>query len=448
MNRATVKLVVPSQSNAPVPVRVLPGSVVSPVSPISPEAPSVASTGNFASGRANRRLGTTKPAHVSDGRFSPTKRAAAAIGVVAIVALAGCTSDKSSETTSAAMASEQVAPADQSANADMNAAAAAETAAAAAPSAAVAGKVAEFNTAGDQVDAFDGSGINLPTGGSAIPVTPQTGAQIKRAELTVQLTSAQFRTGVAQATQLPGSVGGFVQSSQIGGGNPIDAKHNEPRFAVVVMRVPAARFDDVRGRLGGLGKLVNENISGEEVSAQLVDLQARATSLLLQEEAYKKLFNAATKIQDIITVQERLTEVRTQIEQISAQKTNLGNQVAMSTITVNLQEKVKADRLAAKTKAKKAKGFGDQVSKSWKGGTKALGNVLTAFVVVLVALAPFVPFLLIAGLLGSYFVRRNRRSDAARLAASATVLPATVLPLTVLPATVVPAPDPEPTKVP
>jgi hypothetical protein len=286
-----------------------------------------------------------------------------------------------------------------------------------------------LKTSADQAVSLDGSGGAPAVGGSAIPVTPQTGAQIKRAELTVQLTTTQFRAGVAQATQLPGSVGGFVQSSQVSGGNPIDDKHNEPRYAVVVMRVPSARFDDVRGRLGGLGKLVSENISGEEVSAQLVDMQARMTSLLLQEDAYKKLFNAATKIQDIITVQERLTEVRTQIEQISAQKANLGNQVAMSTITLNLQEKIKTDKALAKPKAKKVKGFSDQVSQSWNNGTKALGNVLTALVVVLVALAPFIPFMLIAGLLALYLVRRTRRTDAARLASSILVAPAPVKPV-------------------
>jgi Domain of unknown function (DUF4349) len=335
---------------------------------------------------------------------SPVKRAGAALGVVMLVALAGCSQDKSTADTMASAPLAQF-------SAETTASAAAETA-----EAAVAER--QMKVVPEEAAPLDGSGGAQPSGGSAIPVTPQTGAQIKRAELTVQLTSAQFRAGVAQATQLPGSVGGFVQSSQVSGGAPIDDKRNEPRFAVVVMRVPSVRFDDVRGRLGGLGKLTSENISGEEVSAQLVDMQARMTSLLLQEEAYKKLFNAATKIQDIITVQERLTEVRTQIEQISAQKANLGNQVAMSTITLNLQEKNNADDAATKPTAKKEKGFSDQVSQSWKNGTKALGNVLTALVVVFVALAPFIPLMLIGGLLGLYLLRRIRRADAARLASS------------------------------
>ncbi len=345
-------------------------------------------------------------------RVSPAQRAGAALGVVMLVALAGCSQDKSAADTSISASAAQFS--------NEAAAAAAETEAAS-PAAELQLKVVT-----DEAVQLDGSGGAQPSGGSAIPVTPQTGAQIKRAELTVQLTSVQFRSAVAQATQLPGSVGGFVQSSQVSGGAPIDEKRNEPRFAVVVMRVPSARFDDVRGRLGGLGKLTSENISGEEVSAQLVDMQARTTSLLLQEEAYKKLFNAATKIQDIITVQERLTEVRTQIEQISAQKANLGNQVAMSTITLNLQEKIKADDAATKPKAKKAKGFSDQVSQSWNNGTKALGNVLTALVVVFVALAPFIPLMLIAGLLALYLLRRTRRADAARLASAVASAPTIV----------------------
>jgi hypothetical protein len=355
-------------------------------------------------------------------RFTPAKRACASLGVALLVAVsvAGCSQDSSkSAADTMAAASEQSANGLVEFSAETEAALAAETTAAgAAP--------AESKVLLDTAIPLDGSGTTERSGASAIPVTPQTGAQIKRAELNVQLSSAQFRAGVAQATQLPGSVGGFVQSSQVSGGNPIDDKHSEPRFAVVVMRVPSARFDDVRGRLGGLGKLVSENISGEEVSAQLVDMQARMTSLLLQEEAYKKLFNAATKIQDIITVQERLTEVRTQIEQISAQKANLGNQVAMSTITLNLQEKIKADAPAAKVKAKKAKGFSAQVSQSWNNGTRALGNVLTALVVVFVALAPFIPLMLIGGLLALYLLRRTRRADAARLASSMQVAPTAV----------------------
>ncbi len=410
-----------------------------------------ASTVNFAMGGATPNPRATRAGRVvASGRFTPAKRAGAALGVAMLVAVsvAGCSQDsKSAADTMASISTQPDQPAQpaqsaqsaqstQSANglvefsAETEAAAAAETTAAAA-SAGFQSKVILT----DEAVPLDGTGSNpaatASSGGSAIPVTPQTGAQIKRAELTVQLATAQFRAGVAQATQLPGSVGGFVQSSQVGGGNPIDAKHNEPRFAVVVMRVPSARFDDVRGRLGGLGKLVSENISGEEVSAQLVDMQARMTSLLLQEDAYKKLFNAATKIQDIITVQERLTEVRTQIEQISAQKANLGNQVAMSTITLNLQEKVKADAIKPKSKpkAKKVKGFSDQVSQSWSNGTKALGNVLTALVVVFVALAPFIPLMLIGGLLALYLLRRTRRADAARLAYSMPFTAAPTKPL-------------------
>lgn len=171
--------------------------------------------------------------HALAPRFSPVKRAGAALGVVILVAVAGCSQDsKSAADTMASSVEAQF-------SAETTAAAAAETAAAEA--------LVEPQTkaVANEAVQLDGSGGAQPPAGSAIPVTPQTGAQIKRAELTVQLTSAQFRSGVAQATQLPGSVGGFVQSSQVSGGAPIDDKRNEPRFAVVVMRVPSARFDDV-----------------------------------------------------------------------------------------------------------------------------------------------------------------------------------------------------------
>jgi hypothetical protein len=256
----------------------------------------------------------------------------------------------------------------------------------------------------------------LPDLGISGTYAPIGSAQIKRAEVTIAIPTAEFNASVAQLTSLPGAVGGFITSSSFGGGEEILSgtpssvpAQRTPRTGVVVMRVPSNEFDGVRERLPSFGTTISEQISGEEVSAQLVDLNARLTSLRLQEDSYRKLFEAAKQIQDIITVQERISEVRTQIEQIGAQRASLQNQVAMSTITVNVREKMVPTKDEPKVVVPAAKkSFGSKTGKAWKDGLNALTAFLTTLVVIVALLAPFIPFIALAGLLGWILVRRRR----------------------------------------
>lgn len=242
------------------------------------------------------------------------------------------------------------------------------------------------------------------------PSIPRNGAQIKRSEIALRVPTNRFNMTVAKLSALPGSLGGFVQSSTVGGGEPV-GNGRLPRSAVIVMRIPSSSFDDTRSRIASYGTFVREQISGEEVSAQLVDLDARIASLRLQEDAYRKLFNAASKIQDIITVQERLTEVRTQIERITAERAVLGDQVAFSTVSVNLEERLAKSTPMPPRRTERA-GFSEQVSDAWARGRDALSAFLTAIAVVFVAIAPFAPILAIVVLV-SWWVQRRVKTRAA-----------------------------------
>ncbi len=366
----------------------------------------------------------------SGGRFSRRFRTILFTGSIAVVtggSMAGCSSrsnvlpsteaaaDFAVEATEAAIASEAATLEGFSDDAS-------NTAPTNAVAAAAAGSVVE-KAAGESAES-----ASLPDLGVAGTYTPIGSAQIKRSEVTLSIPTPKFNSAVVQLTALPGSLGGFITSSNFGGGEELSEGQRAPRSGVVVMRIPSNQFDAARKRLPSFGKTISEQISGEEVSAQLVDLNARVTSLRLQEDSYRKLFDAAKQIQDIITVQERITDVRTQIEQIGAQRASLQNQVAMSTITVNVRESMATrPKEAPKPVAVVAKkSFSDRVSTSWRGGTNALAALLTAIVVVLVALAPFLPVFALGGAMAWWLVRRSRRQRSAVEPLSPNSMPGTV----------------------
>lgn len=79
-------------------------------------------------------------------------------------------------------------------------------------------------------------------------------------------------------------------------------------------------------------------MSGEDVTAQLVDLGARLRALRAEEEALTILLASATNVGEVLSVREQLSSTRTEIEQLAAQQDSLDDQATYATLAVTLSE--------------------------------------------------------------------------------------------------------------
>src|SRR6266566_3260218 len=91
-------------------------------------------------------------------------------------------------------------------------------------------------------------------------------------------------------------------------------------------------------RLAKLGKVQNEHIGGQDVSAQFVDLQARLANAEAQRNAMVALLQRAQSVSDIIAIQNQLGQITQQIEQLKGQIQYLDHNTSFSTVTVNIVE--------------------------------------------------------------------------------------------------------------
>ena len=149
---------------------------------------------------------------------------------------------------------------------------------------------------------------------------------IKTGELTVEVENVPSAVGAVRAMAL--ELGGYVGGSQAG--NPDDA-------ATLTLRIPAARFDDALTRLHELdGEVVAEATREQDVTGSVVDLEARIRNLEASETQYRALLDRASDIEDILTIQSRLDEVRGQIEQLQAQLDQLSELASLATLTVTV----------------------------------------------------------------------------------------------------------------
>jgi hypothetical protein len=149
---------------------------------------------------------------------------------------------------------------------------------------------------------------------------------VKTGEISVEVSAVSTAVGAVRAMAL--ELGGYVGGSNSGG--PDEA-------ASLTLRIPAAQFDAAIERLHEMdGKVLVEATREQDVTGQVVDLDARIRNLQASEAQYRALLQQATKIEDILTVQGRLDDVRGEIEQLQAQLDQLGNLAELATLTVTL----------------------------------------------------------------------------------------------------------------
>ncbi len=156
----------------------------------------------------------------------------------------------------------------------------------------------------------------------------------------MKLEVAQIGPAVEAATQLIADLGGYVQGSEFENVGAREA-------ATVTFRIPAARWDEaLRGLRGQAQRVVNEYTESSDVTAEVVDLDARITNLRASEAALQEIMTRAGTIDDVLKVQRELTNVRGQIEQLTGRRDYLQRQAAHGTLVVQFQTTVVAAEVA------------------------------------------------------------------------------------------------------
>lgn len=166
--------------------------------------------------------------------------------------------------------------------------------------------------------------------GAVIPEATTDQKIIRTASVTLEVTdvpsAAEALKGIAVGK------GGYVSSSSI-------QKTTGNRFyGTVVVRVPAAAFDDTLAGVKSLGTVRSASAQSSDVTEEYTDLVAQKTSYQNQLAQYNAIMKKAEKVEDVITVQQQIDRVQTALDRLEGRLKYLNNRVDLSTITINLQE--------------------------------------------------------------------------------------------------------------
>lgn len=144
------------------------------------------------------------------------------------------------------------------------------------------------------------------------------------------IVSANVQASVDQLTNFASSVGGFITNINV-------TNLERAPYATVNFRVPVERFEETRTLIRSLGlKVVSEATTGQDVTEQYVDTEARLKNLRASEEQFVAIMKQAVKVEEVLQVQQQLERVRGQIEQAQGRMQYLERSAKLATFSVTV----------------------------------------------------------------------------------------------------------------
>ena len=241
---------------------------------------------------------------------------------------------------------------------------------------------------GGSADSGSGNGDTSDTGGpSDIASGPNV---IKNGSISLRVGDDEVRNGVQDVVSLASRFGGYVTSSTISSGKNATAD--------VIIRVPAENFEKAVAAVTDIGKVDEQNITGEDVTDQVIDLEARLRNARAQEAVLLRLMDQSQTVTDTIRVQQTLSGVQLDIERLRGQLRHLDDQTAYGTLAVSLFEG--APPVAA----------GDNIfERAWEVLRNTASAIASSVALGLAFLIPVLLFLALAALVIVPVAKRVRR---------------------------------------
>jgi hypothetical protein len=224
---------------------------------------------------------------------------------------------------------------------------------------------------------------------------------IRNADLILETSSpAEAQRRVASIAE---ANGGFVVTSDA---TQRDDNLSGQRDTVIkmVVRVPAAQFGQVVSAFHGMdGHIRQEKISGQDVTEEFIDLEARIRTKKALEAQFLEIMKQTRSVSDALDVQSQLADVRTEIERLEGRKRFLENHAELSTINVSLEPPLHSNTTSQKS-------FLGDLKASWHDGLNAATAMIAFLVRTAVSLVPVLSLVLLPGYFVSRSVLRARRA--------------------------------------
>lgn len=205
-----------------------------------------------------------------------------------------------------------------------------------------------------------------------------------------EVETRDFDDSIAKLMEMLEQYGGWIESSSLSGANyySISRGNSGNRSASYTLRIPSDKFETVMNSLSEIGNVPYTYTYSENVTTQYYDTQARLTAYETQEARLLEMMEKAETVSDVITIEEKLTELRYQIESLQSTLNNWDRQVNYSSLYVTVDE-------VGEYTPQPQQSYLQELWQALTGAFKDLGRFFKNFLVFLVSAIPTIIVLVV-----------------------------------------------------
>ena len=205
-------------------------------------------------------------------------------------------------------------------------------------------------------------------------------------------------------------LGGYIENSSMSG----TGKNRDLRTIYYTIRIPADKLDSLITTVGNSCTVLSSSENTSDVTLEYVDTKARVESLRVEYDQLIKLLADAKDLDNILILQNRLTEVRYQIESAESRIRVLENQVQYATLNLQISEVLEETEIEEPHVVTYGERVGEQFKDMWEGTVEFFQNFLLG----LIAAIPFLVFMGIVAVIIIVIVFAVRKKKMKREAAA------------------------------
>ena len=209
--------------------------------------------------------------------------------------------------------------------------------------------------------------------------TPQVGRKLIRT-FDINIETKEFDEILSGIQAKVEELGGYIENSSLDGGSKYYSHYN--RYSNMTVRIPSDKLDKFVENVKEAANVTYISESTEDITLRYVDTESRKIALETERDRLLELLERAETVEDIITIEGRLSEVRYQLESYASQLRTFDNQVDYSTVHINIHEVERETNVEPKT-------FWEEVTEEFDDSLYDMGRGIKNFAIWFLGSSPY-----------------------------------------------------------
>lgn len=198
--------------------------------------------------------------------------------------------------------------------------------------------------------------------------------------VSMDVETEQFDELIGQIEEKTKALGGYIEDSYTYNGRSY--RSNDTKNANLTIRIPSVKLDEFLSAVSDQSNVTSKNENVTDVTLQYVDLESHKKALEAEQERLLEMIEQAETVEDMITIESRLSEVRYQLESQESQLRTFDNQIQYSTVYLNIAEVEKYTPVAERT-------FFEKISDGFTDNLAGVAEDLVNFVIWFISSLPY-----------------------------------------------------------